>query len=333
MKRQTPFKTIYFDIVGGCNARCPYCLTGSSETRMSGEISPALFAQALEKLVREGAIGSGSVLSLYNWGEPLLHSDLPEIIRIINDHDVRYALSTNAYRVPVINREFVRNLDHLIFSMCGFSQASYDRIQRTDFDKARENITRIVKDCRGHGFKGDFRIFFHIYKFNEEEVDPCKKFANILGIHFHPQYAILNRWDDLRKLVIGELPPETFSDISGDLLGLDEIPGFLKKKDAACRFLCPQFEYLVLTENGDVVTCCQLPKDRPEFQCGNILDDPLEDILERRRKMPVCEDCVGTGLAAYINSSIKAPASYRRDLGQTVLIIERKLRRIFSGRW
>jgi hypothetical protein len=90
---------------------------------------------------------------------------------------------------------------------------------------------------------------------------------------------------------------------------------------------------MVLTENGDVVTCCQLPKDRQEFLCGNILDDPLADILERRQKMPVCEDCVGTGLASYINGSIKVPASYRRGLRQTVLFVERKLRRIFSGRW
>jgi len=333
MKRQTPFKTIYFDIFGGCNARCPYCLTGSSESRISGEISPARFAQALEKLVREGAIDSGSVLSLYNWGEPFLHRNLPEIIRIINNYDVRFALSTNAYRVPAIDREFVRNLDHLIFSMCGFSQASYDRIQQTNFDKARENITRIVEDCRRHGFKGDFRIFFHIYKFNEEEVDPCRKFANRLGIHFHPHYAILNRWDDLRKLVTGGMPPGTYFDISRDLLGLDEIPAFLKKEYVARRFLCPQFEYLVLTENGDVVTCCQLPKDRPEFLCGNILDDSLADILKRRQEMPVCEDCVRTGLASYIAGSIKVPASYRRGLRQTVLIIEGKLRRLISGRW
>ncbi len=333
MKRQTPFKTIYFDIVGGCNARCPYCLTGSGELRKSGEISPARFSQALEKLIREGAIDSGSVLSLYNWGEPFLHGDLAGIIRVVNDHDVRYALSTNAYRVPGIDREFVRNLDHMIFSMCGFSQASYDRIQRTNFAKARENITRIVDDCRSHGFKGDFRIFFHVYKFNEKEVDPCKDFANRLGILFHPHYAILNRWDDLRELVKGEMSPETFTDISGDLLGLDEIPGFLEKAGAARGPLCPQFEYLVLTENGDVVTCCQLPKDRPEFLCGNILADPLSEILKRRQQMPVCEGCVETGLASYIAGSIKVPVTYRRGLRQTALGIAGKLHRIFSWRW
>jgi MoaA/NifB/PqqE/SkfB family radical SAM enzyme len=301
---------------------------------MGGEISLDRFAQVLEKLIREGAIDSGSVLSLYNWGEPFLHRDLPGIIRIINEQNVRYALSTNAYRVPAIDREFVRNLDHLIFSMCGFSQASYDRIQQTNFDKARDNITRIVKECRGHGFKGEFRIFFHIYKFNEGEVEPCKKFANRLGILFHPHYAILNRWDDLGKLATGRMPPEALSGISDDLHGLNEIPGFLLKKEDSVRgHHCPQFEYLVLTENGDVVACCQLPKDRPEFLCGNILNDTLTDILKRRQEMPVCEDCIRTGLASYINRSIKVPASYRRGLRQTVLFVERKLLRIFSGRW
>ena len=178
----------------------------------------------------------------------------------------------------------------------------------------------------------DLRIFFHVYKFNEDEVDPCKKFANRLGILFHPQYAILNRWDDLKKLVTGEIPPETFSDISGDLHGLEEIPRFKDRGRGApvplpaIRIPCPYGErgcrYLLPAS-----------KDRPEFLCGNILNDTLADILERRQKMPVCEDCVGTGLASYIASSIKVPASYRRGLRQTVLLFERKLRRVFSGRW
>jgi hypothetical protein len=84
---------------------------------------------------------------------------------------------------------------------------------------------------------------------------------------------------------------------------------------------------------GSRVTSGQLPNDRPESLCGNIPEDTLADILKRRQEMPVCADCVGTGLPSYIAGSIKAPASYGRGLRQTVLFIEGKLRRIYSGRW
>ena len=331
MKSPPPFKTIYFDIVGACNARCPYCLTGIGETRKGGEISTERFAQTMRKLIREGAIGAETVVSLYNWGEPFLHKDLRGIIRVVNDLGVRYALSTNASRVPVIDRPFVRNLDHIIFSMCGFSQASYDRIQRTNFERARENITRIVRECRARGFRGDFRIFFHVYRFNEGEIGLCKRFANRHRILFYPHYAILNRWDDLKTLAEGGMPSETLSALSEDLHGLDEIPGILAKSPRD-GYSCPQLGYLVLAENADVVACCQLPKDRPEFLCGNILRDGLADILKRRQEMPVCRDCVRTGLAPYINSSIKTPASYRKGYQQSLIFIMRKLRRILSGR-
>lgn len=330
MTSYPPFQTIYFDIVGGCVARCPYCLTGIGETRKGSEIAPGRFAEALKKLRDEGAIGAKTIVSLYNWGEPFLHSDFPGILRVVNDLGVRYALSTNAYRVPVIDREFVRNLDHLIFSMCGFSQVSYDRIQRTRFDTARDNITRIVRECRDRGFRGDFRIYFHVYRFNESEIGLCKRFANRHGILFHPHYAILNRWDDLRSLVEGGMPPEMVERISGDLYGLEEIPGILA--DAPREgYRCPQYDFLVLTEHADVVLCCQLPKDRPEFHCGNILQEGLADILERRQEMPVCRDCLRSGLAFYVNQSIRTPAFYRKGLRQTLLFLRHRLRRALPG--
>src|SRR3990172_10209923 len=89
MTSNPPFQTIYFDIVGGCVARCPYCLTGIGETGKGGEITPERFAEALRKLRDGGAIGAKTVVSMYNWGEPFLHSDFPGILRVVNNLGVR----------------------------------------------------------------------------------------------------------------------------------------------------------------------------------------------------------------------------------------------------
>lgn len=127
------------------------------------------------------------------------------------------------------------------------------------------------------------------------------------------------------------MPPETRSAVSEDLHGLSDIPGLLTGADRE-GYDCPQYGYLILTENADVVACCQLPKDRPEFLCGNVLQEDLSSLLERRRETPVCRECIRTGLASYINSSIRPPASYRKGIRQSFLFLRQKLRRALTGR-
>jgi hypothetical protein len=170
-----------------------------------------------------------------------------------------------------------------------------------------------------------------VYRFNEREIGRCKEFANRLGILFHPYYAILNRWDDLRMLADGRMSPEMLSSISEDLHGMNEIHGLLERAPSV-EYRCPQYDYLVLTENADVVACCQLPKDRPEHLCGNVIHDDLAGILERRQANPLCRECIRSGLASYINGSIKAPPSYRKGVRQSLLFLRRYLRRMFPGR-
>ena len=106
------------------------------------------FDATLHDLERLNLIDSKSVLDLYNWGEVFLHPDLQNIIRVINDYGLRYSISTNASIVPQIDEAFVKNLINIRFSMCGFSQESYDRIHKFEFDRIRGNISTIVSRLR-----------------------------------------------------------------------------------------------------------------------------------------------------------------------------------------
>lgn len=321
-----PYKTVYFDIVGFCNARCPYCLTGGSKQKTGGVITPAIFETTLTKLLNAGVIDSATVISLYNWGEPFLHPGLHEIISIINKLDIKYAISTNAAKIPVVTGEFTKNLDHVIFSMCGFSHESYHRIHGFDFEKIKNNITKLVDDCRFNGFRGDFFISYHVYRFNTGEIKACEDFASKNGIVFRPYYAILNHWWELLQYINRELPQDRVDRISEDLWGLDEIVETMRKTPAS--YQCPQHDYLIITENADVVVCCQLPKHGADFLCGNILSEGIDDVLKKKEKMRVCESCIRTGLAYYLNNSLAVPAFYKRSLHQYFLLLKRKTRRM-----
>lgn len=315
--RSRIFKTVYFDIAGFCNAMCAYCLTGEYRDNEGKWVDEDMFDKTVTALIEKKLIDRRSVLSLYNWGEPFLHPELDKIIKIANRHNIRYAFSTNASRLPAIDDDFVKNLDHIIFSMCGFSQESYDKIQKLDFEKAKSNIVKTVTACRSNNFKGDFRISYHVYRFNHDEIKPCEEFANSHNIVFYPYNAILNRWDDLKNLVDGEMDGKLLRDISKDLMHLEDVVKTAKRSPDNYR--CPQEDLLIIAENGDIVACCQLPKHKPEFLCGNVIVDDARQIFQSRRSMSVCNDCIRSGLAYYINTSIVQPDGYRFSLKQRYL--------------
>ena len=61
------------------------------------------FDATLRNLERLHLIDSRTLVDLFNWGELFLHPDLQNIIRVINDHGLRYSISTNASVVPQID--------------------------------------------------------------------------------------------------------------------------------------------------------------------------------------------------------------------------------------
>ncbi|MEB2308208.1 MAG: radical SAM protein [Candidatus Brocadiaceae bacterium] len=319
------FKTVYFDIVGFCNAKCPYCHSGIHRIGRGNKIPVELFEKTLMKLLDKNVITKGTVISLYSWGEPFLYNEIHNIINCINKLDLKYAVSTNASQVPFIDKAFVKNLDHIVFSMPGFSQESYSRIHGFDFEDIIHNIVTIVKDCRNLGFKGTFTISYHVYKFNIEEIKKCEQFADDHEIVFRPYYAILNHWWMLQDFVNKRFSKVEADKVLRNIFNLEDIEN--KMKSSPKDYVCPQFNYLIIDENAHMITCCQLARNHKEYSCGNILDTDIEIILNKRKNHKVCRECVGSGLAYYLNNSMAMPDFYRRSAKQKVLALKQRIKK------
>jgi MoaA/NifB/PqqE/SkfB family radical SAM enzyme len=249
------------------------------------------FDATLHDLERLNLIDSRSVLDLFNWGELFLHPDLPGIIRVINDNGLRYSISTNASIVPHIDEAFVKNLISVFFSMCGFSQQSYGRIHKFDFDRITENIITIVSDLRSSGYKKRIEVLFHIYRFNADEIRECQRFANDLGISLAFYDAYLNDWWQFQAFVQETLPHEKRREILDDLF-IDEKP--LRSVPKGWR--CPQWDLLVIDERGEVPVCCNLPNNHPSYLLGTV-DSGITERLQNRSNLPICKTCMESGLA------------------------------------
>jgi hypothetical protein len=64
------FPGILIDVVGGCNAKCPFCVTGREDFgKRINFISVANFARALDRLIELNfAVPDWTSIGLHNWG-------------------------------------------------------------------------------------------------------------------------------------------------------------------------------------------------------------------------------------------------------------------------
>jgi len=285
------FKKICFEVAGICNGRCRYCVTGAKNANPGGIMQADAFDATLHNLERLNLIDSRTIIDLFNWGELFLHPDLTGIIRVINDHGLRYAISTNASIVPQIDEAFVKNLISVFFSICGFSQQSYDRIHKFKFDRIKENIITIVSRLRSSGYKKRIEILFHVYRFNTDEIPECQSFANDLGISLAFYDAFLNDWWQFQAFVQKTLPNEKRREILDDLF-IDEKP----LRNVSKRWRCPQWDLLVINEWGKVPVCCGLPNNHPSYSIGTV-DNGITKRLLNRPNLPICKTCMESGIA------------------------------------
>ena len=249
-----------------------------------------IFDATLRNLERLNLIDSRSVIEPYNWGELFLHPDLQSIIRVINDHGLRYSISTNASIVPQIDEAFVKNLFAIRFSICGFSQQSYDRIHKFEFDRIKENISTIVSRLRSLGYNQRIEICFHVYRFNTNEIRECERFANDLGITPVFFDAYLADWWQFDAFIHETLSNEQRHEILDDLF-IDEK----RLRNVPKRGRCHQWDILVIDERGNVPVCCGLPNNHPSYSLGAV-DDGLAERLCNRPNLPICKTCLESGI-------------------------------------
>jgi len=128
----TALTTLHFDIVGSCQLRCVGCPNSTIAEAVS-HIDPAVFAACLAHIDVERV----EVFRLFNYGEPLLHPDLPAIFDVLASapaFTIRHLeLSTNAQFVRWDQLEDVlrrRQLNRLVVSCDGDgTRGSYERLR------------------------------------------------------------------------------------------------------------------------------------------------------------------------------------------------------------
>jgi len=198
-----------------CNLHCSHCPTPGEMKRKKGHMSLATFKQIIDlnpELKR---------IYLTNWGEPLIHPDIVEMIGYPHFKGKHTAITTNGTALnKELSRELIENgLDLIKFSVDG-NKETYQKIRGFSYEKVESNILEFLDIRNILGKKTWIEVSMLVYEETQGEID-----------------KFLKKWEPLVDFV--NLQPKFFT--------------IKRKKYKPCRDL---WRILVVLWNGDVAPCC-----------------------------------------------------------------------------
>jgi radical SAM protein with 4Fe4S-binding SPASM domain len=270
---------LHFDIVGGCQLKCVGCPNSTILPKVT-RIRPAVFATCLANI----DVRYVKLFRLFNYGEPLLHDDLPAIFD---------ALATAArFRVRWLelstNAQFAR----------------WDQIAEV---MRRRLLNRLVVSCDGDGTPASYERFRPPGKWEtlieflakakelRDRHDPALELMT-RTVYFQP--ADMARWR-------GVLEPRgwkpEFRHWINLVGGAEEHSGRdWRPAQGVCSFV-EEADQLFVDADGTVVPCCAHPRAGKfgnlctekwsEIVAGRARRDFVEMLREDRSAMDICGKC------------------------------------------
>ena len=282
----TPIKTIFFEIVGKCNAKCTYCITGNG-TQSGGIVDLEKFKETIQTLFEKNIADQNTLFYLFNWGEPFLHPKFNEIISFLSEKDIKFYLSSNFSILPKnISKESFKSCQGITISMPGFSQNSYDKIHQFKFNKILENINSILNFIPREKLK----VSYHLYQFNITEIKQAQEYFKNLGIKVFSNFAYFNDYYMATNYLQNNLSLEEFKKVSQELL-LYYVDDLLKEMPN--DYICPQFAMINIDENCNIIQCCVAPSSSKDYLVCNIKDFTIDKHINRKNR-DICKECYAT---------------------------------------
>ncbi len=138
------------EVTSRCNALCSYCPRTVYHKQWKDRSMPMETFKALLP-----ALQKTDLAYLQGWGEPLLHKDFPEMVRLAKESGCTVGVTTNGIllRESLLEKLIESGLDILAFSLAGTTAATNDPVRAgAPFEKVMQklDLVRQVKERGGH---------------------------------------------------------------------------------------------------------------------------------------------------------------------------------------
>jgi MoaA/NifB/PqqE/SkfB family radical SAM enzyme len=311
----SPYYTI--DILGSCNLKCGSCPHSIDETDVpKGSMTFDTFKLVFNKVIEESP--TISHISLYSWGEPLLHPYLSEIIDYVHEKNVAVALSSNLsinFRSR-LDKIIQSNPDYLKVSLSGFYPESYNNThQGGDINLVKANLILIRKLIDKYKTNTLVDINYHLYRDNSgKNLYEMERFSKELGFIISKTYALVMPLE--RVITHLEGKPDLQTKLLEDNLLVTIEEGI----NASSKVLLPKntcpFRENQININADlsVPICCTVWQRDDNVVARNFLKSNLNDIIENKKNVDLCRKCMKLRLPEYnMGLNIKGWEEYAKQ--------------------
>ncbi len=267
-----------FDIVSGCQLRCIGCPNSIIQPKIK-TISLSDFEKCLSNI----DVNRIKVFRLFNFGEPLLHPNLPLLVNQIRKLDFKVGkieISTNTQNCNFESLAETfrgKELDILACSCDGDgTPAEYERLRPpAKWSKFIEFLTK-AKELRDR-YHPNLKLITRSICETEEGRTRWRKVVEPLG--WTPQFR---GWLNLPGT--GRIKPVE-----------------IQNRNGLCYYMGDVERYCYIDAEANVVPCCVHPR---AFMLGNLMESKLSDILMsrvrfnyqktllgKRHLLSVCKEC------------------------------------------
>lgn len=271
------FKKIYLEIINYCNLKCPFCVPTNHKPKM---MTLDELNQILPKIK-----DYTDYVYLHLKGEPLMHPDLGQVVKLIGDYGLKVNLTTNGFLLPKVFDELKQapNIYQLNLSLQSLiTQSSSEQ------ERYLKEIIPLIKELDNHT-----NIYMSLRLWNDESKEEVKS-LNEMILKFLGDYFKVEILSNYHGQQIGERiylsKEEEFT-----------WPRIIDRADNHGYCLGGKTHLGVLAD-GTVTICCLDHLGLSNL--GNLFEESLEEILkkdhftkivegfkERKNVLPLCKSC------------------------------------------
>jgi len=282
-----------------CNLNCPECPSGMKLlTRDKGIMDLSLYQNLLDQLSP-----TLYYLNLYFQGEPYIHPQFTEMVRIAKSKKIHVSTSTNGhFLTPENARATIESgLDKLIISLDGTDAESYEQYRiGGNFNKVITGIKEIVEQKKAGGSKKPAIILqFLVLKSNQHQVKQILQLGKDLGVDkVELKTAQFYEFKEGNPLMPDDLRFSRYKKIKSNP---EDYPRY-EIRNRLSNHCFRMWSSCVVTWDGAVVPCC-FDKDATNTM-GNLKDQAFEKIwkneayrefrkriLSSRKSIDICMNC------------------------------------------
>ncbi len=283
------------DVSGSCNLRCISCPRGNyPDHRKSGFMSPQTYEKLLLKILRDDPYTG--IISLYNWGEPLLNKSLPKIVRLTNRYSLLSAISSNLN--VTIDFEAVVAAKPTWFRVSNSGWGENYEITHTGgkWDLFYKNLFKLKEYREQHHPEMIVELFFHIYNHNQDDFLKVKELCDSLDFTIRYRHAALAPLDNIEK-IMANIPASSEVERTRELqiLKVEEAIGIAESPEEKNR-PCYYEDHLWINWDLHIAQCMEWYRPGLNLVEKDFLSVSPEELILARNESEFCTACKERGI-------------------------------------